>query len=68
VATTQEVVITVVPTYDLTVHFPDGESRLSLIAFSEGHAFTLARQLFAHRPITIRKRMPAAQDRVEQGR
>jgi len=62
------VLLCAVPTYDLTVHFPDGESRLALLAFSEGHAFTLARQLFAHRPITIRKRMPAACSEPEFGR
>ena len=45
-----------VPCFDLTVHFPDGNSELHLIAFSEGHAFTLARRQFGNRPLTIRKR------------
>ena len=45
-----------VPCFDLTVHFPDGDSELHLIAFSEGHAFTLARRQFGNRPLTIRKR------------
>ncbi|MFY9251044.1 MAG: hypothetical protein ACO3L0_01485 [Vulcanococcus sp.] len=44
------------PCFDLTVHFPDGDSELHLIAFSEGHAFNLARRQFGNRPLTIRKR------------